>query len=210
MINKPSNLDNTKPISITEKELISLINTKVRIALRKMKNIAFGQDMVRTRKQVRCFPHETLMIYDNDKFGNDSYRFVRGTGTVYKIIKGDKFDLVYIAFGRTPHEIIVANNIPRRQLLTLKKGHLCEFYGKFRFMTNKNGNKQIVFYALGLMDWFTPIAADFKKVELEAKETNLYENMTDDKAKEFKTAIEEYIQEKENYNYIFMPKEKKQ
>ena len=54
---------------------------------------------------------------------------------------------------------------------------------------------QLIFYALGLMDWFVPIAADFKKVQHEAQEENLYEDMTEDKTQDFMDEIIKYMQE---------------
>lgn len=191
---------NEKPIGeMTQKELISFINTKVRIAIKKERPKYEEKDMFVLRKnQVRCFEHESLLIFDNDKDGNAKYRFCLGVGTVTKIIKGDKCDLVYINFGRSyAREIIVANNYPRRQLLTLKKGHTVTFYGKFKTYPEQKKRK-IVFYANGLQDWYVPIAADFKKLIKETRDTNFFDSeMTIEEETDLSNFIDELIENKE-------------
>lgn len=122
------------------------------------------------RNLVRCFTSETLFIFgiNND---NTKYRWCLGVGRVCKIKQGENFDLVYINFGRKyAREIIVQYNHARRQLLTLKRGQLATFYGKFSFWANEQGETRSVFYAIGLQPWYVPKAMDIKQMDLETYE----------------------------------------
>ncbi len=119
---------------------------------------------------VRCFRSETLFIFGIDS-ANTKYRWCLGVGRVCKIQQGENFDLVYINFGRNyAREIIVQYNHARRQLLTLKKGQLATFYGKFKIYRNKDNEIRTVFYAIGLQAWYVPKAMDIKAIDTDAFE----------------------------------------
>lgn len=122
------------------------------------------------RNIVRCFRSETLFIFGVDS-KKTKYRWCLGVGRVCKIKQGENFDLVSINFGRNyAREIIVQYNHARRQLLTLKKGQLATFYGKFRIWQNDKGDARSIFYAIGLQPWYVPKAMDIKQMDLESYE----------------------------------------
>ena len=120
------------------------------------------------RNIVRCFRSETLFIFGIDS-ANTKYRWCLGVGRVCKIQQGENFDLLYLNFGRKyAREIIVQYNHARRQLLTLKKGQLATFYGKFKLYKNEQGQTRTVFYAIGLQAWYVPKAMDIKAIDTDA------------------------------------------
>lgn len=120
------------------------------------------------RNLVRCFRSETLFIFGIDS-ANTKYRWCLGVGRVCKIQQGESFDLLYLNFGRKyAREIIVQYNHARRQLLTLKKGQLATFYGKFKLYKNEQGQTRTVFYAIGLQAWYVPKAMDIKAIDTDA------------------------------------------
>lgn len=122
------------------------------------------------RNIVRCFRSETLFIFGIDS-ANTKYRWCLGVGRVCKIQQGENFDLVYINFGRKyAREIIVQYNHARRQLLTLKRGQLATFYGKFKIYKNEQGEIRTCFYAIGLQAWFVPKTMDIKQINMDAFE----------------------------------------
>lgn len=122
------------------------------------------------RNLVRCFRSETLFIFGVDS-QNTKYRWCLGVGRVCKIKQGENFDLLYLNFGRKyAREIIVQYNHARRQLLTLKRGQLATFYGKFKIYADEQGQKHTVLYAIGLQAWYVPKAMDIKQMDLETFE----------------------------------------
>ena len=175
--------DDTPITNLTQKDLISLINSKVRIALKKETSRPKAKTekdidqeyFVSAKAQVRCFAHESLIILGDDI--TLPFRWCMGVGTCTKIIKGNDFDLCYINFGRSyGREIIVRDNHARRQLLTLKRGHLTTFLGKFNIYTDKKGQLRVIFYAVGLQDWYLPIAADFKQLKKDSNTTDFFDS----------------------------------
>ena len=144
---------------------------------------------------VRCFRSETLFIFGLDS-KNTKYRWCLGVGRVCKIMQGENFDLVYINFGRKySREIIVQENHSRRQLLTLKKGWLCWFRGKYKWAKVEDGQYHSIFYALGLQPWFVPMAADLKKMDID--ETD-YAKVEEEKETDYLNFIDEIH---EDYEY---------
>ena len=189
-----------KPLTnFTEKELISLVNSKVRIALKKERakyKLNSGDELsinkfVEAKKTVRCFAHESLMVMGNDN--SLPFRWCMGVGTCTKIIKGNDFDLAYINFGRNyGREIIVRDNHARRQLLTLKQGHLTSFLGKFNIYKDKKDQLRVIFYAIGFQDWYLPIAGDFK--ELKKESVDLFDSQLSlEEEKDYSNFIDELI-----------------
>lgn len=169
--------------NLTQKDLISLINSKVQIALRKEKkkkmyneNAELELDkFTKAKRRVSCFQHESLIILGDDI--TLPFRWCMGVGTCTKIVKGNDFDLCYINFGRSyGREIIVRDNHARRQLLTLKRGHLTTFLGKFNIYTDKKGQLRVIFYAVGFQDWYLPIAADFKQLKKDSNTTDFFDS----------------------------------
>lgn len=122
------------------------------------------------RNLVRCFRSETLFIFGVDS-KNTKYRWCLGVGRVCKIKQGENFDLLYLNFGRKyAREIFVQYNHARRQLLTLKRGQLATFYGKFKIYVDEQGQQHTVLYAIGLQAWYVPKAMDIKQMDLETFE----------------------------------------
>jgi len=122
------------------------------------------------RTLVRCFNRETLFIFGVDS-KNTKYRWCLGVGRVCKIKQGENFDLLYLNFGRKyAREIFVQYNHARRQLLTLKRGQLATFYGKFKIYHNEEGELRTILYAIGLQPWYVPKAMDIKQIDLDEYE----------------------------------------
>ena len=146
------------------------------------------------RNIVRCFRSETLFIFGINA-ENTKYRWCLGVGRVCKIKQGDSFDLLYLNFGRKyAREIIVQYNHARRQLLTLKKGQLATFYGKFKIYDNEQGETRTVFYAIGLQAWYVPKALDIRKMELE--QTEPLDRMEQEEELEMSNLIDELLGDK--------------
>lgn len=82
----------------------------------------------------------------------------------------ETYDLLYCkfgCFGKTKC-VVVADNIARRQLLTVKKGGFFFLYAIMvaKPYTDKEGKKRIVwrYYALAIQGWLTPNLLDVKKM----------------------------------------------
>lgn len=143
------------------------------------------------RNIVRCFRSETLFIFGINA-ENTKYRWCLGVGRVCKIKQGENFDLLYLNFGRKyAREIIVQYNHARRQLLTLKRGQLATFYGKFKISPTDDGEIKTLFYAIGLQAWYVPKALDIKKMKLE--ETEPLERVEQEEEQEMNNLIEELL-----------------
>lgn len=109
---------------------------------------------------------ESLMLFGLSKLNEKNYRQVYGVGRIYRISKGEKFDVVYMGYGlsRKWRKIIVMDNFARRQIMTLKKGHIASFYGYSKMYAHnykgKDGlvkTKQVfMLFALGFLDWYVP------------------------------------------------------
>lgn len=115
---------------------------------------------------------ESLMFFGVSKFNQKNYRMCYGIGSVVKISKGDKFDVVYMKFGleKQFRRIIVIHNQARRQLMTLKRGHITSFYGYgyvYVYSKEVDGKKVTrptwALFAYGFQDWYTPRTIEIKK-----------------------------------------------
>ena len=131
-----------------------------------------------------------------------------GIGTVYRVVKGEKNDLVYINFGifrdRKTRLVVVYDNHARRQIMTLKRGQICQVYGICRYFATDveiNGIKatgvKLGLYASGINGWYVPTMFDIRKmptnedlVEPTDKEKDLQETL-DDVLNDFLTGKED-------------------
>lgn len=118
---------------------------------------------------------ESLMLFGETKYKNKKFRPFYGIGVVYRVVKGDKGDLIYINFGLFPNHktklVVAYDNHARRQTLTLKRGQVCQVYGMCRFYTTKidiNGVKKkgvrLGLYAKGIQGWYVPTMLDIRKM----------------------------------------------
>ena len=118
---------------------------------------------------------ECLMLFSYSTHNHKRYRPFYGVGIVYRVVKGDKQDLVYINFGLFPTNrtrlVVVYDNHSRRQLLTLKRGQVCHVYGMCRYFTTDvevNGVKtkgvRLGLYAKGIQGWYTPTMLDIRRM----------------------------------------------
>lgn len=151
---------------------------------------------------------ESLMLFGKQKYHGKYYRPFYGVGVVYRVVKGDKQDLVYVRFGcfqNVKHRLIVVyHNHARRQILTLKRGQCCQVYGICRTYTTDitlNGEKakgvKLGLYAIAINGWYVPTMLDIKRlptnddlVEMSEKEKDLA-NTFDDILNEFMSGIGE-------------------
>ena len=118
---------------------------------------------------------ESLMLFGWQKYHGKKYRPFYGIGVVYRVVKGDKQDLVYIRFGCfntvKTRLVVVYHNHARRQILTLKRGQCCQVYGVCRYFKddiNLNGVKtkglRLGLYATAIQGWYVPTMLDIRKL----------------------------------------------
>ena len=147
---------------------------------------------------------ESLMLFGWQKYHGKKYRPFYGVGVVYRVVKGDKQDLVYVRFGcfnTVKTRLVVAyHNHARRQILTLKRGQCCQVYGVCRYFKtdiNLNGVKtkglRLGLYATAIQGWYVPTMLDIRRtptnediVAPTENEKQYMENM-DDLLNEFMT-----------------------
>lgn len=123
---------------------------------------------------------ESLMFFGMELLEGKEVRPFYGIGVVIRVVKGDKRDLVYINFGMRKigklrdyytRLVVVSDNHARRQILTLKRGQICQVYGMSNYYVDKRNidgeNKKVVrlgLYAYGLQGWYVPTMLDIKKM----------------------------------------------
>ena len=145
---------------------------------------------------------ESLMLFGPQKYRGKTYKPFYGIGLVMRVVKGDKQDLVYIRFGcfqNVKHRLVVVyHNHARRQILTLKRGQICQVYGICRHYQTDitlNGEKvkgvKLGLFAIAINGWYVPTMLDIKRlptnddlVEMSEKEKDLA-NTFDDLLNEF-------------------------
>ena len=119
--------------------------------------------------------HESIMLFSQGRYNGKNYRLFYGVGTVYRVVKGEHQDLIYINFGifktQKPRLIVAYGNHARRQTLTLKRGQVCQVYGMCKtFMTEfeldgeKRKGIRMGLYATALNGWYVPTMMDIKKM----------------------------------------------
>ena len=132
--------------------------------------------LVKTR-ETECLYRETLTLYGWQKYRGKSYRPFYGVGVVYRVVKGENNDLVYVRFGCFPHirrRVIVAfHNHARRQTLALKRGQCCQVYGVCRYYTTEFVDKEtqekkkqvrLGLYAISINAWYVPTMIDIRRL----------------------------------------------
>ena len=126
---------------------------------------------------MKSVDNESLMFFSYATHNNKRYRLFYGIGIVYRVVKGDKQDLVYINFGTfrdtKPRLVVTWDNHARRQIMTLKRGQVCQVYGISRMFTDEfqhNGEtKRAVkmgLYAKGFLGWYVPTMLDIRKMPI--------------------------------------------
>lgn len=152
-------------------------------------------------KEIYHLKGESLILFDYSQRQGKSYRIFYGIGIVYRVVKGDKQDLVYINFGifkeRKTRLVVIYENHARRQLITLKRGQVCQVYGVCRHYTTKinlNGvetkGMRLGLYATAIQGWYVPTMFDIRKMptnedivspsEKEQDLINTFEDVLDD------------------------------
>ena len=117
---------------------------------------------------------ESLMLFGWQKYRGKKYRIFNGIGIVYRVVKGEKQDLVYVRFGTfnttKPRLVVVYHNHARRQILTLKRGQCCRVYGVCRYFTTDiklNGKDtkglKLGLYATAIQGWYVPTMLDIRR-----------------------------------------------
>lgn len=147
---------------------------------------------------------ESLMLFGWQKYHGKKYRPFYGVGVVYRVVKGEKQDLVYVRFGpfntTKTRLVVVYHNHARRQTLTLKRGQCCQVYGVCRYFTTDiklNGKDtkglKLGLYATAIQGWYVPTMLDIRRlptnediVEPTQNEKQYLENM-DELLNEFMT-----------------------
>lgn len=137
---------------------------------------------------------ESLVLFTTNTYRHKRYQAFYGVGIVYRVVRGEKNDLLYVRFGTFQNVktrlVVVFHNQARRQLLTLKRGQPCQIYGVSRTFSTKiklNGQERIGaklgLYAMAINGWYVPTTLEIRKmpknedlVEPTEKEKNLLED----------------------------------
>lgn len=146
------------------------------------------------QKDMECLFGETLMLFSKCIHNGKEYKPFYGIGIVYRVVRGEKKDFVYVRFGCFQNVkvrlVVVDHNHARRQTLTLKRGQCCQIYGISRYYTdyiNLNGKRvkgiKLGLFATAINGWYVPTMLDIKKMPTNEdvvrptdKEENLMEN----------------------------------
>ena len=141
--------------------------------------------------------NESLMLFSYSLRNKKKYRLFYGIGVVYRVVKGEKQDLIYINFGMfREHKtrlVVAYENHARRQIMTLKRGQVCQVYGVCRYFSTKMEHNGITtnavklgLYARAIQGWYVPTMLDIKKapinedlVEPSEKEKELQQTFED-------------------------------
>lgn len=125
---------------------------------------------LKQKPQIRT---ESLQFFEWGNWNGMPYQTFYGIGVVYKIIKMEKKDLVYVRFSSLPNRqmrmIVLYKNHARRQLATLKRGQICQVYGTcVHYESKVKGKKYPVhrlgLFAEGIIGWYVPTMLDIKKI----------------------------------------------
>lgn len=91
-----------------------------------------------------------------------------GIGTLLKVQKGNKFDIITMDFGRYQRKIIVKLTQARKMVYTMKVNQLAWFVGTRKTYNEGKGKDRKVhsmFYAIGFQGWYVPNVFDIKQVD---------------------------------------------
>lgn len=119
--------------------------------------------------------NESLMLFGYIRDNGRNYRMFYGIGVVYRVVKGERCDLIYINFGifktQKPRLVVAYDNHARRQTMTLKRGQVCQVYGLCKtFMTEfemdeeKRKGIRMGLYAKAINGWYVPTMLDIRKM----------------------------------------------
>lgn len=115
----------------------------------------------------RITKNESLLFFGKDeKLKDKKYHLVLGIGRVVSVEHGENLDLVRMNFGYHKREILVYDNHARRQIYTLKRGHLAWFYGISKTIL-VDGKSKKIFLARGFQAWYVPKMLDIKHYDLD-------------------------------------------
>ena len=122
---------------------------------------------------------ESLLFFNTQKLHDKKYRQFYGIGKVFRVVKGEKQDLIYVRFSVLPTAkirlVVAYDNHARRQVLTLKRGQVCQIYGVSREFTTDfispetQEKKKVVrlgLYASGILGWYVPTMIDIKRMPI--------------------------------------------
>lgn len=157
---------------------------------------------IATPKTQVMTPKNELLFITNAMFyeGQNRFRACYGVGIVMKILKGDKFDLIYMNLGRgigesTLRKIVVEKANARKQIYTLKVNQFAQVVGEFRNYATKgeNGYKyEGVIYADALNGWYVPKSFDRNHFE----DIESIDEMSEEETNEFENALDQWEKEK--------------
>ena len=168
---------------------------KLQVKLKDRKNATFL--LPDYQGVMECIDNESLMFFGWETFKSRTYRHFFGIGRCYRVVKGENIDYLWVNFGmnrkHTRRCIRVIDNHSRRQLLTLKRGHVCMVYGVAMFyIDDKKLDKgvhdltHLPMYAKGVQGWYVPTQLEIKKmvkngnIEQELFETNTEKENNDE------------------------------
>jgi len=122
---------------------------------------------------------ESLMLFSYSYHNKKRYRLFYGIGKVYRVVRGERQDLIYMNFGifkdKKTRLVVVFDNHARRQIMTLKRGQVCQVYGLCRYFTTTINLKGIEtkgvrlgLYAYAINGWYVPTVLDIRKMPVNA------------------------------------------
>jgi len=124
---------------------------------------------------MECVKGESIMLFGWQEKNKKQYRQFYAIGVVHRVVKGNECDLIFINFGvfkdHRTRLVVAYDNHPRRQVMTLKRGQVCQVYGICRYYTTqkeiKGEMKNVVelgLYAKGILGWYVPTMFDIRKM----------------------------------------------
>ena len=131
---------------------------------------------------------------------------------VWKIEKGDKFDIIQLQFGldRKIRDVLVFNNHARRQLLMCKKGYWILAFGEVKLYQRENPRnpklkyRQWQYFAYALWSTGVPLMFDVRKREKDIEqgiEKDEFEELTENKQEYYGNIVNEIFGEKINADF---------
>ena len=135
-----------------------------------------------------------------------------GPCKVWKIEKGDKFDVIQLQFGldRQIRDVLVFNNHARRQLLMCKKGYWILAFGEAKMYKRENPrNKKLKYnqwqyFAYALWSNGVPLAFDVRKRQKDIDagvEKDEFEQLSDNKQEYYDNIVNEIFGDKVEADY---------
>lgn len=130
------------------------------------RNSRFKEKINVGARLVRNFEGEALFNFG--EYQDTKFAFVYGVGLILAINHSEKFDTIWVNFGRRKRRIIVDMNHARRQVYTLKVGqyaHIIAIYRRYKHFNEETQTweSEYLMFARALQGWYVPKQFDIEK-----------------------------------------------